>query len=100
MAGDNQKLTRRRALCLLGAPVIAGATGVGFASARDPGSEMHATHDHAQHTPAQHGGSAHAGFAGSGIVDPEINGFDPSEIVRDFDWGRTTRLASGRVLRE
>ena len=52
MAGDNQKLTRRRALCLLGAPVIAGATGVGFASPRDPDSEMHGmehgtpSHDH------------------------------------------------------
>ena len=67
MAGDNQKLTRRRALCLLGAPVIAGATGVGFASAGDPGSEMsgmeHGTPGHGAHT-----GSAHAGFAGSGAV--------------------------------
>ncbi|HEU4979877.1 MAG TPA: multicopper oxidase domain-containing protein, partial [Solirubrobacterales bacterium] len=26
--------------------------------------------------------------------------FDPTEILRDFDWGRTRRLASGRVLRE
>ena len=99
MAGDNQKLTRRRALCLLGAPVIAGATGVGFASAGDPGNEMsgmeHGTPSHGAHT-----GSAHAGFAGSGVVDPAVNGFDPSEIVRDFDWGRTRRLASGRVLRE
>ena len=44
--------------------------------------------------------SAHAGFAGPAIVDPAANGFDPNEIVRDFDWGTTRRLASGRVLRE
>ena len=28
------------------------------------------------------------------------NGFHPTELLRDFDDGRTTRLASGRVLRE
>ena len=28
------------------------------------------------------------------------NGFDPTEILRDFDYGTTRRLASGRVLRE
>ena len=39
------------------------------------------------------------GFAGPG-VDPAANGFDPSEVVRDFDEGKTRRLVSGRVLRE
>ena len=59
---------------------------------------------------AAHGGSAakanggiaahgHGGFSGA-EVDHERNGFDPTEILRDFDWGRTRRLASGRVLRE
>ena len=50
-----------------------------------------------------HGGhaanTAHAGFV-PGAVDHVRNGFDPSELVRDFDYGRTRRLASGRVLRE
>lgn len=46
-------------------------------------------------------GSSHSGFAqGSTTVDPEVNGFDPSTILRDFDWGRTKRLAGGRMLRE
>jgi FtsP/CotA-like multicopper oxidase with cupredoxin domain len=34
------------------------------------------------------------------MVDHMANGFDPHEIVRDFDWGTTRRLASGRVVRE
>jgi FtsP/CotA-like multicopper oxidase with cupredoxin domain len=42
----------------------------------------------------------HDGFAAAGSVDHRANGFDPSELVRDFDYGRTRRLASGRVLRE
>jgi FtsP/CotA-like multicopper oxidase with cupredoxin domain len=47
--------------------------------------------------------SVHGGF-GPGFEGPDVdhaaNGFNPSEIVRDFDEGRTRRLASGRVLRE
>jgi FtsP/CotA-like multicopper oxidase with cupredoxin domain len=43
---------------------------------------------------------SHNGFAEGPEVDHRANGFDPSEIVREFDWGRTRRLASGRVLRE
>jgi FtsP/CotA-like multicopper oxidase with cupredoxin domain len=46
---------------------------------------------------AGHGGG-HASFRGT--VDHRRNGFDPHRTLRDFDWGRTRRLASGRVLRE
>ncbi len=43
---------------------------------------------------------SHNDFAGGADVDHRANGFDPSAMVRDFDWGKTRRLASGRVLRE
>jgi FtsP/CotA-like multicopper oxidase with cupredoxin domain len=33
-------------------------------------------------------------------VDPSVNGFDPSQILRDFDWSKTRRLAGGRTVRE
>lgn len=52
----------------------------------------------AEHT--GHGGFLHAGFAGGRSVDHEANGFHPSELLRDFDYGKARRLASGRVLRE
>ena len=62
---------------------------------------------HGSHDPADGGGmSAHGGgvdgptFQQGGAVDHVANGFDPTEILRDFDWGKTTRLPSGRVLRE
>jgi FtsP/CotA-like multicopper oxidase with cupredoxin domain len=35
-----------------------------------------------------------------GEVDPRFNGFDPHDILTDFDGGRVTRLPGGRVLRE
>ena len=43
---------------------------------------------------------SHSGFASGPDVDHRANGFDPSAMVRDFDWGKTRRLASGRLLRE
>lgn len=48
---------------------------------------------------AQHMGGHGLGFRG-GSVNHRANGFDPSEVVRDFDWGKTRRLPNGRVLRE
>jgi manganese oxidase len=45
------------------------------------------------------GDGGHASFRG-GTVDHAANGFDPATLVRDFDWGKTSRLPNGRVLRE
>lgn len=53
--------------------------------------------------PATHGGHSdfpHAAFAAGRRVDHKRNGFHPTELLRDFDYGRTHRLASGRVVRE
>ena len=59
--------------------------------------------DHPEHGAAQAlhgGGNAGPTFRMGATVDHGANGFNPTEILRDFDWGKTTRLASGRVLRE
>jgi FtsP/CotA-like multicopper oxidase with cupredoxin domain len=61
--------------------------------------DAHAADKHAGH--AGHDPNAgHANFRGGRTVDHAANGFDPHEIVRDFDWGKTRRLPNGRVLRE
>jgi FtsP/CotA-like multicopper oxidase with cupredoxin domain len=41
----------------------------------------------------------HGGMPGMGVT-PAVNGFDPSHVLRDFDWGKTRRLAGGRTLRQ
>jgi FtsP/CotA-like multicopper oxidase with cupredoxin domain len=69
------------------------------------GASASTMHDHGSAgDPAAMGGMAgmhsHNDFADSRDVDHRANGFDPSAMVRDFDWGTTRRLASGRVLRE
>lgn len=50
--------------------------------------------------PAAHGGhnGGHASFRGQ--VDHVKNGFDPHEIVRDFDWGKASKDKDGRTVRE
>jgi manganese oxidase len=49
---------------------------------------------------AAHAAGGHASFRDGRTVDHDANGFDPHAIVRDFDWGTTTSLPGGGVLRE
>jgi FtsP/CotA-like multicopper oxidase with cupredoxin domain len=46
---------------------------------------------------AAHRGAGHIGAVGT--VDPRVNGFDPHEILRDFDRG-TVHREGGRTVRE
>ena len=96
-------MTRRSALASLASLLGAGATAklaglpspLGAEDASAQGDSPHSTHD------TLSSGSAHAGFPqGRQTVDPRVNGFDPSELARDFDLGRTSRLPDGRTLRE
>jgi len=49
---------------------------------------------------------SHAGMHGNygnlveGDVDPLANGFDPTAMLDDFDYGEVSRMADGRTLRE
>ena len=54
-----------------------------------------------------HGGShgsggapPHSDFSGEAKVDHDANGFNPTEMLRDFDGGRVSRTRDGRTLRE
>jgi FtsP/CotA-like multicopper oxidase with cupredoxin domain len=90
---SRRKLLGRAAIA---APAIVGLGGLvssrelGAGSARAEG-----VHEH-----AGHGDFAHATFGKGREVNHRFNGFDPSEVLRDFDYGKTRRLASGRLLRE
>jgi len=102
-------LSRRRVLAAL-APVagtaaaarLFGGSSLGLTTSSAHAAETPGT-SHAPPRPGsptgvrQHGDAM--GFRG-GSVDHRANGFDPSELLRDFDWGKTRRLPDGRVLRE
>ena len=98
----NGKISRRK---LLGG--AAGATaalpllhdavpheGVHDQLARAAGGEGHSSGGTASKA---HRGSGHRGTVGR--VDPRVNGFDPAQIVRDFDRGVVKR-EGGRTVRE
>jgi FtsP/CotA-like multicopper oxidase with cupredoxin domain len=100
------KLTRRR---LLAGSAVASVPAIAALHETIPHEGLHralggeadaAAATHGAHAAGASGGMAmHNGF-GSAAVDHRANGFDPSELVRDFDLGRTRRLPGGRVLRE
>lgn len=64
----------------------------GTAAAAAPGGRRNG------HLASRTKGAGHLGTVGR--VDPAANGFDPHEIVRDFDRGKTRRTATGRTVRE
>jgi manganese oxidase len=90
----------RRGLIAGGVPLA--AAGAGLLRAGLPQSPQdgvaHAA-EHAGHG-SGHDAGGHASFRDGRTVDHKANGFDPHEILRDFDWGTTRRLASGQVVRE
>jgi FtsP/CotA-like multicopper oxidase with cupredoxin domain len=91
----------RRTLLAGGLPALgAGAAAV---HARVPHTHPWDDAAHAAPPPAHPGhalAGAHADFRDGATVDHRANGFDPHEVLRDFDWGTTRRLPSGRVVRE
>src|SRR3954471_6618441 len=98
------RLSRRRMFAALAPALGAGAVAKlgGLDLTAPAGAQM--AHDHvASKPPAPHAHGDvpdHAGFQAGATVDHRANGFDPTALLRDFDHGRTRRLASGRVLRE
>ncbi len=84
---------------LLGGGALAAA---GALAAIDPrGDRAVAQNAAGRHVAKGHGGGAAGPTMRKGqTVDHRANGFNPTEVLRDFDWGKTRRLASGRTLRE
>jgi FtsP/CotA-like multicopper oxidase with cupredoxin domain len=95
------KLTRRK-LIAGGVPLLgAGVALHGAIPHRHPwDSEAQAADGHGGMHAGHEAAGDHAAFRDGLAVEHARNGFDPQEIARDFDWGKTTRLPNGRDLRE
>src|SRR5689334_12649354 len=58
-------------------------------------------HNHTQNVPVkQHDGHGDGLPGTMGEVNHEKNGFNPSDILSDFDYGKVSSLPNGQTLRE
>jgi FtsP/CotA-like multicopper oxidase with cupredoxin domain len=94
---EERGISRRRLLggAALAAPAVAGLAGLAGVGEGDRALAETNGGGHAGHSEFPH-----ATFAPGRTVDHRRNGFNPTELLRDFDHGRTRRLASGGVVRE
>src|SRR5215204_3885063 len=94
----NSKFSRRDFLKIGGLAAVLGSTGVvAFNKATPESNHAHNTID-ASHTMQQGG---HGDLPGTvGEVDHEKNGFNPTDILTDFDYGEVSTLPNGQILRE
>ena len=99
MKVEPRKISRRK---MLGGAVGTAAS-LPLAHALVPHQNLHGVADaaesgaHSGHGGGKGGAQRQAGAVGR--VDPRANGFDPAEMVRDFDGGRVRR-EGGRTVRE
>jgi len=103
--GSRSGISRRRFLGSAAAVAAPAAIGVGGLLAAESRPERAAAETvgqggHAGGAHAGHSEFPHAAFAKDRRVDHDRNGFHPTELLRDFDYGTTHRLPSGRVVRE
>ena len=92
----SRKITRRDFIKATGLTLLGsfGLTGLGLASQHDHGSHQ------APLSAQVHGHGSDAMPATNGEVNYQANGFNPSDILIDFDYGEVSTLANGQVLRE
>jgi manganese oxidase len=98
MAHDGvRQLWDRRRLLQVGigsAATLAGATLMGR-TANSQAQEPMGEHGAGGHESGQHGGSLLVG-----TVNHQTNGFDPLQLLVEWDYGRVSQLPSGQTLRE
>ncbi len=105
---EHEGISRRRLLAgsVVAAPALAllheTVPHRGLHAALGSDEHAHARGASATAAPSHADGHGTAGptFRAGETVDNAANGFNPTELLRDFDYGKTTRLASGRLLRE
>ena len=95
----NNKVSRRDFLKIGGLAAALGTTGVVTANQTRPTEE----HSHKKSNAPSHAMQQgdHGDLPGTvGEVDHESNGFNPTDILTDFDYGEVSTLPNGQTLRE
>jgi len=96
----NNKFSRRDFLKMGGVAAIIGTTGVATLNGNNPNDHKNTNQNkiHTSHAMQQ---GDHGDLPGTvGEVDHEANGFNPTDILTDFDYGEVSTLPNGQTLRE
>src|SRR5918992_2312530 len=95
------RVDRRKFLRRLGATSALGGAAIigGHEALHGSGLMTHAQAQTGERAQSDHSSNGHLGGT-VGEVDNERNGFDPHEILTDFDGGEVSKDASGRTVRE
>jgi FtsP/CotA-like multicopper oxidase with cupredoxin domain len=91
-------LTRRDFLKLGGLALFGTAGGAFLAQQKTLAAKEGMTHGSTAIQMQEHGGGLVPGSAGE--VDHEKNGFDPTDVLTEFDFGKVSTLPDGQTLRE
>jgi FtsP/CotA-like multicopper oxidase with cupredoxin domain len=94
----SKKLSRREFL-KAGAIGLAGTLGVA-AAGKMAGKALPPPTGHGQHGGHEGMDGPHGMSNVVGEVDHEKNGFNPTDLLTDFDYGKVSRLPNGQTLRE
>jgi FtsP/CotA-like multicopper oxidase with cupredoxin domain len=89
----------RRQFLAGGAVLGTAGAALGAGALLDPPHQAGAEHG-SGHGGAHGGGINGATFRAGATVDYAANGFDPSEILRDFDYGQVSKTPDGRTVRQ
>jgi FtsP/CotA-like multicopper oxidase with cupredoxin domain len=93
-----KSLTRRDFLKLGGLALVGTAGGALLSQQKTQAAMEGMTHGSAVVQMQEHNGGLVPGTAGE--VDHEKNGFNPTDILTDFDFGKVSTLPNGQTLRE
>jgi FtsP/CotA-like multicopper oxidase with cupredoxin domain len=86
----------RRQFLAGGAVLGTGAAALGAGAMRDPPGKGTGAHHRMEHGGGVNGPSFRAGAT----VDHSANGFHPSKVLRDFDYGQVSTTPDGRTVRQ
>jgi FtsP/CotA-like multicopper oxidase with cupredoxin domain len=92
LSGKLRHFLARRQLLQMGLGGAVSLTGAALLGRAAVGQEGH--------DPATHGAADHGGSLLVGEVNHANNGFDPLQVLVDWDYGTTSTLPDGRTLRE
>jgi FtsP/CotA-like multicopper oxidase with cupredoxin domain len=83
-----------------GSLAVSGVAAAGGILRRVEAAPLEGEHAHSGHNPEPQAQHSHGGAGVTGQVNHAANGFDPADMLYEWDYGQVSTLPSGQTLRE